>query len=168
VKFEVDRKEVIKKIFDKVIADYPDDFAFVAENAKFIFTFRDKPMRDDEGNMIAAFAKAVSNRERDIYGTDFEICVFEELWDELTAQQKEQLVYHEMLHCRVVEDEEIEGEPAYDNDGRVIIYIEPHDVIVKTFKREIEVFGLQRRDLDVSKFLALHYKKYKDKRVKDK
>lgn len=168
MKYELDNKNEIKKTFDAVVEEYPDIFGFVVQNANFIFTFRDKPMYDDEGNPIAAQARSVNNRERDLYGTDFEICVYEELWSQLSPAGKKRLVFHELLHCRVEPDEENEDEPAYDKDGRVVIYIEPHDLIIKTFKQEIETFGLQTMDLDVAKFLSVHYKKYKDRRKEGK
>lgn len=166
MKHQLDNHNAIKKIFDAVVEEYPDDFDFVVRNANFIFTFRDKPMYDDEGNPIAAQAKSVSNRERDLYGTDFEICVFEELWDTLTEKGKKRLVYHELMHCRVEPSEDSEDEPSYDNDGRVVTYIEPHDLIIKTFKREIEVFGLQQMDVDVARFMSVHYKKYREAKKK--
>lgn len=162
MKLQMDNKEVIKKTFDKVVEKYVDDFEFVINNARFIFTFRNKPIYDDDGNEIAAQARKVANRERDLYGVDFEICVYEELWNELSETGKERLVYHELLHCAVEmeldEDEEETGNPAYDSEGRVSVYLVPHDIVIKTFKKEIETFGLYGSDIGTAKFMALHYK----------
>ena len=164
----MDDTEEIRLVFDAVINDYPDDFEFLAKYAKFQFTFREKPTYDEDGQPIAATAMRLSNRERDLYGADFEICCHKETWDYYNEDMKERLIFHELLHCQVAHDEEDEEIPAYDNDGRVYIYCVPHDIITKTFKREIEEFGLVGSDLDVASFMHKQYELHTSKKTAKK
>lgn len=166
MKYDLDKDNTIHQVFDKVVNANPDDFSFLIENAKFIFTFRNKPTYDEDGYEVAAYARRVANRERDIYGTDFEICVYAPLWEELSDKKRERLIYHELLHCRIDEDEDAPGIPAYDSEDRVSIYIEPHDLVVKTFQKEIETFGLEGHDLKVAKFMTNAYKAWKENQKK--
>lgn len=162
MKLELEKSGSVERIFNEVIEEYPDEFEFLSENAVFQFTTREKPTYDEDGQEIAATAHKLSNRERDLYGSDFEICVYLPYWDELADEQRKRLIYHELLHCWVAEDEEDATYPAYDNDGRIIIGIVPHDLVVKTFKAEIEEFGLQSGDLPLAEFFYNQYKRYLD------
>ena len=113
---------------------------------------------------IAAQSKLINKRERDLYGYDFEILFYEALWNELSRKQKMRLMFHELLHCQIdyTEDDEV----AYDKDGRVVTYITPHDIVIKTFKREIELFGIGSCDMENATFLANELFK-KKKQLKD-
>lgn len=151
--WKVDEKEYdVKEIFDAVVEKYEDDFVDIVNNCNFLFTFRDSKIYDDEGMEIAAQSKLINKRERDLYGYDFEILFYEELWNELSRKQKMRLMFHELLHCQVVYDED--DNVATDKDGRVVTYITPHDIVIKTFKREIELFGLSSADMENALFLA--------------
>lgn len=151
--WRVDEKEYdVKDIFDAVVEKYHDDFADLVENCNFLFTFRDSKIFDDEGMEIAAQAKLISKRERDLYGYDFEILFYEELWSTLTRKQKMRLMFHELLHCQVDYDED--DNVAVDKDGRVVTYITPHDIVVKTFQREIELFGISPADMETAVFFS--------------
>lgn len=160
MKLEIEKSGDVERIFNSVIEKYEDEFGFLTENAIFQFTTRETPTYDEDANPIAATAQKLSNRERDLYGSDFEICVYWEYWESLTDSQKERLIYHELLHCYVDVDEEDETYPKYDKDERVVIGIVPHDLVVKTFKAEIEEFGLSSGDLQLAEFFYNQYKKY--------
>lgn len=164
MKLELEKSGDVERIFNKVVEDYPDEFQFITENTMFQFTTREVATYDDEGRTIAATASKLSNRERDLYGSDFEICVYWEYWETLDDTQKERLIYHELLHCYVELDEEDESYPKYDKDERVVIGIVPHDLVVKTFKAEIEEFGLSYDDLEIAEFFYHQYKKYLETR----
>lgn len=160
MKLRLEETGDVERIFNIVIGKYPEEFEFISENAVFQFTVRENPTYDDDGLPIAATAARLSNRERDLYGSDFEICVHLDNWEELTDAQKIRLIYHELLHCWIARDEEDEDYPAYDKDDRVIIGMVPHDLVVRTFKAEIEQFGLQEGDLQLAEFFYKQYKKY--------
>lgn len=158
--WQVDENEYdVKEIFDAVAEKYHDDVADVVENCNFLFSFRDSKIYDDEGMEIAAQAKQISKRERDLYGYDFELLFYEELWTQLTRKQKMRLVFHELLHCQVDYDED--DNVAIDKDGRVVTYITPHDIVVKTFRREIELFGISPSDMETAVFFSKQLAKMK-------
>lgn len=160
MKLQIESTGDVKRIFDMVVNKYPDEFSFLVENAVFQFTARETPTYDEDGMEIAATAQRLSNRERDLYGSDFEICVYSEYWETLDDSRKERLIYHELLHCYVEPDEDDESYPKYDRDDRVVIGMIPHDLVVKTFKAEIEQFGLAEGDLKLAEFFYKAYKKY--------
>lgn len=161
--WKVDENEYdVKEIFDAVAEKFHDDVADVVENCNFLFSFRDSKIYDDEGMEIAAQAKLISKRERDLYGYDFELLFYEDLWNELNRKQKMRLVFHELLHCQVDYDED--DNVAIDKDGRVVTYITPHDVVVKTFKREIELFGISPSDMETAMFFSQQLARMKKSR----
>ena len=160
MKLQIEQTGDVERIFTRVIEKYEDDFSFLAENAVFQFTTRETATYDEDGQTIAATAQRLSNRERDLYGSDFEICVYLDYWETLTDAQKERLIYHELLHCWIAEDEESPGYPAFDRDNRIVIGITPHDLVVKTFRAEIEQFGLDNSDLSLAEFFYKQYKRY--------
>jgi hypothetical protein len=168
-KYWKDDKGDLEKIFKPLIEKHFPNLT----QAQFIYTYHDKPTFDDEGEPIAAFARKIPNKERDIYGPDFEISVFQEYWITLSDKQKRRLAYHELLHPRIEMEDEDSDTPALDDNGRLITWIEPHDLVIKTFKQEIEVFGLSKGDVKVAEFLsnalATYYEKKAEKRSrKDK
>ena len=164
MKLQIDKTGDVERIFKIVTEEkYQEEFEFLCENAIFQFTTREKPQYDEEGLEIAATAQRLSNRERDLYGSDFEICVYLEYWETLSDAQKERIMYHELLHCCVYEDEDDYGNPAFDNDGRIVISMVPHDLVVKTFQAEIEEFGLSESDLKLAEFFYNQYKKHLEK-----
>ena len=160
MKLQLETTGDVERIFNSVIEKYPTEFEFLTSNAVFQFTTREKPQYDDDGLEIAATAQRLSNRERDLYGSDFEICVYLDYWDTLSDIQKERLIYHELLHCYLYEDEENPSEPLFDNDGRLQISMITHDLVVKTFQSEIIEFGLSDSDLKTAEFFYRQYKKY--------
>lgn len=146
----VDPDGELKKLFEEVIAKEEDLLHLLQSDARILYTYRNNAMHDDEGEPIAAYAKSLGNRERDLYGFDFEINVFEEYWTELSSDQQYRLAHHELMHCKV---EMEDGEPVTDDYNRLSIWIEPHDVVIKTFSKEIEIYGLGHDDMKVAKFL---------------
>lgn len=166
MKLAIEETKDVEKIVNKVTLEYEEDFGYLFDNCVFQFTKRADPTYDDEGREIAATASKLSNRERDLYGSDFEICVYWPYYETLTVEQKERLIYHELLHCYIEFDDN--GDPAYDKDERVKIGCVPHDLVVKTFKQEIEEFGLSESDLAVAEFFYNQYSKYLEEKAKKK
>jgi hypothetical protein len=56
--------------------------------------------------------------------------------------------------------------PSTDKDGRIICYCEPHDLFLRSFAQELEIFGLERSDLRILKTLHRIYMKYRAGKVK--
>lgn len=107
--------------------------------AKILYSFRTTVKTDDEGSIVLGEARKLQNRERDLYGYDFQICMHEESWNAMNAIQKRRICWHELNHCIVVCH--FSGEPKYDKAGRIRISLRKHDIVLKTFLAELRVFG---------------------------
>lgn len=143
-----DKSGVLKAFFEPFIKkEFPE-----LTHAKMLYAFRDNEKKDDEGRPIAAEARKIPNKERDLYGYNFEILVHDVVWAKMSNKEKERLAFHELLHCRVSMDES--GEPEKDEHGRLITYLEGHNIYLKTFKEEIERYGIEIDDLETVEFLA--------------
>lgn len=123
------------------------------KKAKFLITFRDKEKTDDEGNIIAAEAIKISAKPRDLFGYDFEICIDSDIWAKADKMTKYRILYHELRHCGV-ETEEGSSEPKYDDNNRLKTYMIKHNLWLKTFKEEVEIFGFDGADKDVAEFMS--------------
>jgi len=161
VRYWQDKTKELRQYFIKVRERMPDDFAHF-NHVKVNFLFRDPPDTDSDGlggeTIIAGYAKKLGNKERDIYGYDFEICMAAAVWKEATKKQKFRLMWHEMTHCQI-DYEEDEATPARDKDGRVRTWIKPHDVLMRTFYEEVEKFGLEPGErAQIEKMLESHEK----------
>lgn len=148
VRYERDTGK-LQKEFEKVIGQ---DFPLLSD-VPIIYTFRDSPQYDEDGIPIAASARKINNHDRDIYGYYFEINVHRETWDDMSKEQKYRLAWHELYHCQVSYDEDT-GELIFDDNGNYITWLEPHDIVMKTFRAEIEKFGLFGADKTNAVFLA--------------
>lgn len=156
LKFEKAPKEVVK-IFEEIIdSDYPD----LIGNCDINYTFRTKSRTDDEGCLILADATKLSNRERDLYGFDFEICIHKKSWIELSDSGKRRLAWHELKHLVIKTD--ADDDPKYDKAGRVQIALLRHDLVIRTFFEEIKRFGpTESEAIAISKL-----KKYKIRQLR--
>lgn len=157
LKYQKDKKGELKEVFDAV---KDERFSLLCEMAEINYVFRTTQKKDDEGRMVLGEARKLSNRERDLYGYDFEICVHKKSWKQLNEKQKVRLAWHELNHCVVKVDRE--GVGKYDKAGRVEIGIRPHDIVLKTFMEEIEIFGPSEAEESVIKRIS----KYAGKKVK--
>lgn len=75
------------------------------------------------------------DRELDDY--DIIILLNAEAFPTLKPEERQRLIYHELMHAQVVTDDE--GEPKTNDRGRIIIRIRKHDVAA--FRAELERFG---------------------------
>jgi hypothetical protein len=80
------------------------------------------------------------DRELDDY--DLIILLNAEAFPALKPEEKQRLIYHELMHAQIVHDGE--GEPKTNDRGRIILRIRKHDVAA--FRAELEKFG----DADLS------------------
>lgn len=123
-----------------LIRRYKEDFDLL-QHIRFLFVWKmGDPEYDDERQALSAKVKTCPARERDIYGKDIELRVHLSSWMDMTKAEKTQLIYHELLHIRVVTNEDFEL--VYDDDERLKLEIIPHDVVIKAFQREIDEYGL--------------------------
>jgi len=137
----------IEKYAKRVMKIYYPDLL----KANFIYTFRNNDKFDDEGQVILAEARKIGKKERDLYSFDFEINVHADTWVDASEELKYRIIYHELKHCGLELDEE--GIPKRDENDKLVTKIVKHDLIVKTFKCEIDIFGVDECE-DVADFFA--------------
>jgi hypothetical protein len=137
------------KIFSKLTANFFPDL----RKAKFLLTFRDNTKMDDEGNTIVAEARKCGTKERDLWGFDFEICMDSDIWNKANKADKYRIGYHELCHCGV-EKEDGSNEVKYDDNNQLKTFLIKHDLFLKTFKQEIEIFGFEGVDNDTAEFMS--------------
>lgn len=122
---ELVRREKLFRLFDHIRFSY-------------IWKLGD-PEMDKEKRWLEASIRRLPSRERDVYGKDVELRVYQQWWQEKTHKQRVQLIYHELLHVHVQVDESLT--PLVDEDGRIKIEILSHDIVIVGFKHEWEKFG---------------------------
>lgn len=150
LKYEIDKTGKLEKLFEEIREQY---FSGELEGVRINYVFRTTQRRDDDGYPILGEASKLPNRERDLYGFDFEICVFRDTWVLAPRKEQKRIAWHELNHLVVVGQED-GGDPEYDKADRVKIGIRPHDLIIKTFKEEIEIFGPTKSELYIIKKIA--------------
>ncbi len=162
-----DTHKSLEEIFEKVKKKYHPRL----EPVSILYTFRSDPKFDDEDRLVGAEARKLSNRERDLYRFDFEICVHEDTWNSLGNKSKRQLAWHELNHCKVIYETDDTGTetqtPDRDKAGRIQIKLVTHDVVVTTFREELDIFGPFPGDAKT--FLGIYtYVKDNKKKVRKK
>jgi len=144
-------------IAKKIVVKDPEFSAL--KHTRILFTWRDTPRKDDEGRPVAARASRLSPQLRDLMGKDAMIEVYEEVWKRMSPVWRARLIKHELRHISVVLEDS--GEPKRDKEGRIKIEIVPHDVVIKTFKAELEEYGISSADLPTVAFLADIYRRHR-------
>lgn len=128
--------EEVKPIAEKVIAAHRRDLF----NVNFVFIFKEKASKKG-GKIVIAKVRKVRAKEKIAYDSDvdFVIEIGHNAWEELNDKQKEAVIFHELCHCLVDENEEGEKE----------LSILPHEI--EEFADVIEVYGLYT--FDIQKFV---------------
>lgn len=149
-----DSSEVLGKLARKVFKkEFP-----ILKRLNFLFLWKlGEPDWDDEGFPIAASARKLPVRERDIYGYDVEVKVFRDGWRKRGKKSRYRLIYHELRHVHIEVNEDFKV--LRDKDGRVKFQVVPHDVVVRTFEDEIKKFGINPRDVRAAQTLSGALKK---------
>lgn len=167
IRYYKDKTGKLKKFADKIIKSEKDYLPL--KHLEILFVWREgKPKRDPDGGWIAAEASVLSARNRDIFGFDAQIEVSIAIWDTLSPEWRRRLIWHELRHLEV----EMEGDgsgklvPARDKAGRIVISLVPHDISLRTFKAEIDKFGIDTDDLETFRFITSRYRQVRKGRLK--
>jgi hypothetical protein len=131
----------------------------LVHKVKILTCFRDEHEMDKDGMAVFGKTSKLGSKARDLYGYDFMLTFAFDLWQASTRVQKKRVVWHELYHCGLITDDE--GAPKTDAEGRTCLYIQPHDVVVKSFQDEIEKFGLESHEVSAAVFLRRAYKEHK-------
>ncbi|SLK16582.1 MULTISPECIES: putative metallopeptidase [unclassified Paenibacillus] len=127
---------VVKKLIEQ-----EKDFKILSV-AKIVTRFRTGTWYT-RGKLIYAKTKILSMYERFEMGAEVLILVNKRMWEHLTDQQKEALIFHELCHIEASVDKN--GSPRNSpNDGRPVFRLCSHDL--EEFKLVVEKYGLWRPD----------------------
>ncbi|MGL5936897.1 MAG: putative metallopeptidase [Cetobacterium sp.] len=99
------------------------------------------PLRHWFGWALAEFCHPVLEGESPDYLVVFDAA----LWASMSSQQREILMYHELLHLHAKEDLD-SGAPKLDDEGRPLLTIAPHDT--ELFHAELRRYGPAALELD--------------------
>lgn len=135
LKFQQDKTRKLDDFFEKVRNKYFSEMSY----ARINYIFRTVAKTDDEGMLVLGQARKLTNRERDLYGYDFEICVHKKSWLGFNNKDKERLAWHELNHCVV--KLQPDGQPKLDKAKRIAIGLRRHDIVIRTFMKEIKKYG---------------------------
>jgi len=136
-----------EKYFKKVMKRFFPEL----NSAEFIYSFRNNEKTDDEGKVIIAEARKIPSKEKDLYGFDFEINMHADTWASAREEDKYRIAYHELSHCGIEVDEN--DEPKRDESGRIVTKMIPHDLYIKSFKSELQLFGISTDIEELAEFM---------------
>ena len=144
----------LQRAVERVIKDHEADFQLL-RFLRFLYTYKmNDPQYDKDDQPIEGFVRKLPNRERDIYERDAEICVHFDSWRDKTKKQRYQLIYRQLLSIRIELDGGDPLQVVQDDDGRVIFRIDPPDLVVRLYTKELEKFGLPTKYKRVVKRLS--------------
>lgn len=128
----------------------------ILQNVTILYTWRTPPRIIGDRVKLGA-ARKLTTRERDVFGFDFEIEVSKDTWPTLSKAQRFWLVWHELKHCSIIIDENLQ--PMRDDCGRIRLAMNPHDVVIEAFADEIKLRGVPGHLRSDVRFLWEYYKK---------
>ena len=154
----------ISKIANRIIKEEPDYAPLKHLNILFVWK-EGKPSTDEDSRPIVACATVLPKKIRDLFGFDVSVEVNEDIWTRLTSDWKYRVCWHELRHFSVEMDEETH-QPIRDKDGRILVHTKSHNIVVKTFKEEIEKFGVEVEEMDLFRYLKSVLKRVKKGELK--
>jgi hypothetical protein len=110
-------------ILDRLIASARDDLVLV----RIALAWRSGWAPDKDGQLKAGKCCKPNEVSRQFMDSDLVILLNEDLWPHFTGQEKEELVYHELMHA-VLELEETTGEAKLDTRNRPVLRLRHHDI----------------------------------------
>ena len=156
-----DHKKELKKYFKMCLDKWPEFKPL--KRLHFLFLWKlNEPRFDEEGGFVVAQTRKLPVRERDVYGKDVEIEFCRQLWQDMNPKKRLRVMYHELKHICPELDENFNW--IIDDDGRLKFKLIKHDIVVKTFKDEVDEFGLMSNDVPAATILAEALRKKEEKR----
>jgi len=110
------------EILDRLVANLRPDLVEV----QIAMAWKQGWTVDRDGLLKAGKCCKPSEVHRSLMEFDLVILINEELWPVLSPWQKEELVFHELMHAVVVLDDT--GEPKRDEKERLVLRIRKHDI----------------------------------------
>lgn len=160
MQYTIDRSKEIEKVFEKMFTKYFPQLKIL----NFLYTWRSKEKFID-GQIILAEVFKMSPRDRDLWGFDVRVEIFEDTWMTSNHKTRCKLAYHELCHIELSFKKGIEKKKKknvkVDKEGRICFKIRSHDVALKRFISELKVFGLDEGEDRIRRFLNKVHKRVK-------
>jgi hypothetical protein len=134
-----DRREVYP-ILDRLVEKRRPDLSEANIALAWRFGFK----RNKDGQLVLGKCKKVSELDKQFQGHDFVIILNSEAWEHLSDEQREALVFHELCHAAIAEDQN--GNPKKDARGRQVYRIKKHDI--EEFGDVVALYGCYKQDLE--------------------
>jgi hypothetical protein len=146
--------EEIRQQAGTLINAHHTDLSNVGVKIDIIMAFA---IEDDEGNKkfptltgggypVNGIARILGGKDRCCRGYDAEITLDGDKWDELTLEQQNAILDHEINHFVVKRN--IKGEISYDKSGRPRLAMRKHDVQFGWFKIIAERHGVASAEVE--------------------
>ena len=110
-------------ILDRLLASVRDDLVMV----KIALAWKSGWKPNKDGQLKAGKCCKPNEVSRQLMNYDVVILLNEEVWPHFEPLEKEELIYHELMHVAVVIDE-ASGEAKLDTRGRIVIRLRHHDI----------------------------------------
>lgn len=115
------------------------------KDVKIVIAWRFGWSANADGLMTMGRAKKCTDLDRQLADFDFVLLLNHEAWNKggLSEKQRAALIDHELCHCEVTMDSN--GEPKYNEDGRLVCRIRKHDI--EEFQDVVARHGCYTHDL---------------------
>ena len=158
-----DKSGELEILSNQVISDFPEQLGLL-QHLKIVYVFRDPPKySQSKGGIVQGECLKLSNRERDFYGMDAAIAIAKSVWKELGEKQRYKLMFHELFHLEVYQDEALL--PDRDDCNRIRYKLRKHDLNMERFSEEIDLFGFDSSERSKAKKVVKLYRKHVIKKV---
>lgn len=159
MQYTIDKSKGLEGIFEKIFTRYFPQLKIL----NFLYTWRSKEKFVDDQIVLAEVFK-MSPRDRDLWGFDVRVEIFEDTWTTSNHKTRCKLAYHEICHIELLfkkGKEKKKKNVKVDKEGRICFKIKSHDVALKRFVSELKVFGLEEDENKIRKFLNKVHKRVK-------
>ena len=140
INYRIDDENVLRGYCGQVMKDHKKFRILTRLRFLFIWRIGEPEFDNKDGGMIVASVRKLPTRERDMYRKDIELRVNYDHWQEMSESQRYRTIFHELSHVEIEVDEGFEV--VLDEDERIKFHTKGHDIVIKSFKEEIEIFGL--------------------------
>ena len=128
-------------VLDSLLESHRKDLK--SESCRIAIAWRYGWKKNKDGQLVLGKCKKISELDKEFQTFDFVIILNHEAWKELDENQRQALMFHELNHIAVSEDQN--GNTKKDARNRTMFRIRKHDI--EEFGAVIEHFGCYKQDL---------------------
>ena len=125
------------QILEWVLKNKRDDL--LKAKVKIVIAFTKAWQSDADKHLKLGSCAKRKDIDREMIDCDFLITLNDNVWPSMSADEKQRLIYHELLHAEIKYDSD--GSTLKDDRGRVVTRIRQHDF--EEFREIIEQYGTE-------------------------